>query len=313
MHFIWGLQKNAPRNWRRATVLSLSAGCIVSAIFVMGCSRSGSKPAAQKTAKTNCPSGKTEGLLTGSDAEKLTKSLEGRGISVTDDGLANAIEQNSVSDVKALISLGVSVNGSSNGGTAPLALALPKVDETLAELLVQSGANVNHAKPGEVVPIVYAANYRSAKLLKLMLEHCGDPRIQAPDEPRHSILSAAIHAAQVDDPAAEKVALALQYKADPNKITGLGLAPIQWASAGSLPAVKLLISYGADVKYADPRDWTPLITAINTDNPDIAAYLIDSGASLATSSDGTNPASLARAKGMTAIVEKLVAKGLPRP
>jgi ankyrin repeat protein len=313
MYIIRGLQKEASRNWRRVIFLPTVAVCIVSALLVTGCSRPGSKPTTQKTAKTNCPAGKPGGLVTGSDAEKLRKSLEDRGVPVTGDSLANAIKQDSLSDVKALISLGVDVNGSSDGGITPLILALPKVDEKLAEFLVQSGANVNKVTPGHRVPIVYTAHYRSANLLKLMLEHCGDPHVQEPDEARHSILSAAIHAAQVDDPAAEKVALALQYKADPNKITGLGMAPIQWASTGSLPAVKLLISHGADVKYAKPKDWTPLIAAIHTGNPDIAAHLIDSGASLATSSDGTNPVALAQAKGMTTIVAKLVAKGLPRP
>jgi ankyrin repeat protein len=76
--------------------------------------------------------------------------------------------------------------------------------------------------------------------------------------------------------------------------------------AADLPAINILLEYGADVNMAEDDNWTPLMFAAVRDNPAVVERLLRAGAVVdAVNNRGQSALSLARLNGIEAVIEIL--------
>ncbi|HEX6637879.1 MAG TPA: ankyrin repeat domain-containing protein, partial [Steroidobacteraceae bacterium] len=126
------------------------------------------------------------------------------------------------------------------------------------DLLRARPALVNARGAAGTTPLMEAALYGDARLLKTLLELGGDPN-RRNDRGSTALLWA------VDD--AAKVRLLLDAGADPNAGTDFGQAALLQAAGGPLPVVKLLVARGAEVTQ-------PALNVAARDNPEVLRLLL---------------------------------------
>ncbi|MCB9540528.1 MAG: ankyrin repeat domain-containing protein [Myxococcales bacterium] len=85
--------------------------------------------------------------------------------------------------VRALAAGGADLNASDPEGHTPLWLAIRKGDPARVKLLLDLGADANGIPdaPGADPPLVYAADWERADLVKLLLDHGARPELRRPD------------------------------------------------------------------------------------------------------------------------------------
>jgi uncharacterized protein len=99
----------------------------------------------------------------------------------------------------------------------------------------------------------------------------------------------------------------LHYKTPFGGQTWLGYA----ASDGSLECVRHLVQLGFDINEADPREGrTPLSQAGYGNRPDVASYLLESGAAIDTTTSARNPLFAAIVGRSPAVVKLLLERGI---
>jgi len=130
------------------------------------------------------------------------------------------------------------LNRSGQGGWPPLAIAADKGFVKSAQVLLQHGANLEGEGPEKCTSLRYAVRRGHLELSRLLLEKGADPN------------------------------------------TPRGGSPILFDSAnrGDIEAVKLLITYGANINAVDELDLSVLISAVMRGHVNVAAYLLDSNA-----------------------------------
>ncbi|KAK4447196.1 ankyrin repeat-containing domain protein [Podospora aff. communis PSN243] len=145
----------------------------------------------------------------------------------------------------------------SNGDTA-LLISLFTSHITFAKLLINHGANVNHANKDGFSPLMVATETGNTEIVALLLEKGANINHVATGASPHS----AIHLAA--------------------------------ANSKSQAVFRLLVENGADVHLVGPMMRTPLMTAASQGRPDAVQCLIDRGANLETvaESDGITETAL---------------------
>jgi ankyrin repeat protein len=125
--------------------------------------------------------------------------------------------------------------------------------------------------PGGWTPLMYAALYGGADVLRLLLGKGADPNAQ------NAAGGTALMYA-VDD--IEKVRILLEHGAKPNLVSGEGRSALLIAAgwAGSYSTVKLLLDSGADPKLRLPDGRGVLRLAMNAADPQLMQLLIEHGA-----------------------------------
>jgi ankyrin repeat protein len=128
-------------------------------------------------------------------------------------------------------------------------------------------------------PLMYAALYRDADAVRLLLERGADPNA------RNDAGATALMWA-VEDEAATK--LLLDHGADANAISDVGRTPLMHAAGrhGAAPIVKLLLEHGANPSPKAARlnrDTTPLVEAASAGDPATIQLLLDHRADISTS------------------------------
>ncbi len=170
-----------------------------------------------------------------------------------------------------------------------------KEDINSSEILLKAGADPNY--DSKVIgcedkesclksPLYIGFIDRNIKVLQLLLKYNADPN-------KDSILARAVSR---DD--SEIVNLFIEYKADVNLATGIGLpgqSPIFFAETQHL--ISLLVKNGADLNQIDQRGFTPLMNAIQEDNLGLVKLLIKNNADL-NFSNTYNQTSLSLAKSL---------------
>src|SRR6266571_1255493 len=140
----------------------------------------------------------------------------------------------------------------------------------LAQLkqLTAAGSDVNLRDPRGSTPLMQAAAIGSLEAMKLLLKAGADVNA------RNGLDSTALIWG-ASDPA--KVRLLVDAGANVNARSKIGRTPLQIAAGhpGSLDAVRLLLSKGADTKAADVRGNTALIEAARVNDIDMLRVLLD--------------------------------------
>jgi ankyrin repeat protein len=217
---------------------------------------------------------------------------------------------------RLLVGAGADVDAVAGDGKTALALAIFNGNYEAASLLVDSKADVNRADAQRFTPLFWAVDRRNMEtapnfpwtvtadampLIRKLLDAGADPNALVNNTPRARMregsprivfATALMRAAFAAD--LELVRLLLERGADPSIISrdgetmvsaAAGLAFIHGYHRGRSPeermeVVKLFVTLGNDVNYADDYGITPLMAAGNYGNVPIIQYLIDAGADL---------------------------------
>ncbi|VAI23387.1 unnamed protein product [Triticum turgidum subsp. durum] len=185
-------------------------------------------------------------------------------------------------------------------------------------------------------PLYLSASYGRADAARYLLDHGADPLAGKVHSPLHGaakeghceivelLLSRGInvdldsaqgtplHAAAISKHH-DIIKILLEHHADPNKVYGLGYAPLSWAIRAIRPmprepleCVKLLVKAGADLNFIDFDGGSYVMLAVKFDSPGIMKFLLDAGANPNIPDEcGNTPIEVAASKGSRDMVEML--------
>lgn len=154
--------------------------------------------------------------------------------------LFEAIFDEDINAVRRLIREGANVNGRNSGGRTPLHEAVRDGLTDIANVLIDSGADVNATTRGfGETPLHYAVRFGHSDLVDILIK----------------------------------------AGANVNAVDKDGLTPLhEAADDGNTVLASVLIDAGADVDTRDKKGRTPLYLAIEGGNPQVAKLLRDAGA-----------------------------------
>lgn len=216
-----------------------------------------------------------------------------------------AVRSNDLETVQLLLRAGADATAANRYGVTPLTLAAVNGSAPVIEALVKAGADANAALPEGETVLMTAARTGNVAAIRMLAAHGANvnaketrfgetPLIWAAAQDHADAVTALIElgaavnarSALTDYP---KVIGPLQT-GDPQGCPGGqglqtnclprgGWTPVMYAARqGSIEALHVLISRGADVNVADSDGMTPLSIAIWNGHYDLAAVLLDKGA-----------------------------------
>jgi ankyrin repeat protein len=181
--------------------------------------------------------------------------------------LTQAVKENDIHKVKALLAVGANVNGRNRFGEMPLHVAAIRGHRAILELLIDEGADVNAENKRGLTPLHAAAWGGHKEIVNMLIAEDAD--VNARDEYGVS----ALHVA---------------------------------ALAGRKDTVAVLIVNGANINATNEGGMTPLHAAVLTGQKETGALLVAKGADVDfKNDDGLTPLDVASQKGYEAIVEML--------
>ena len=198
--------------------------------------------------------------------------------------LVAAAARQDAAAVQALIAEGVDVDARRPDGVTALLWAAHRDDLETAGLLLAARADANAADDHGVTPLIRAAENASPKLVDRLLAVGADA-----DAAQANGLTALMVAARTGN--LEIVRALLTHGADVNAATTqVGATALMWAVAAPHRAiVEALLEGGADVHVSTIKGMTPLLTAAQRGNIEMARLLVAAGADVnQPGSDGTH-------------------------
>jgi len=173
-----------------------------------------------------------------------------------------------------------------------------------AELLLENGAMVDPRADGALTPLLRAVPYASETMMQLLIDHGAD--VNARDSLEYTPLMAAFynpHAASI-----MKMLLDQGVEVDPRN--NLRTTPLlQAVSYGKSEIVQMLLAYGADVNIVNDLGQTPLTMAatLGDSHLDILQALLQHGAQVnaAPDSSGLTAAHVAALHGHLLLLQAL--------
>ena len=233
--------------------------------------------------------------------------------------------------VRLFLAQGADVNSTDSDGWTPLVSAAKGGHEEVIDLLLKNKSDVNFKAKGNVTPLNFAALNGHDKAIEALL--AGGAEVDDRDSQGNTALHVAAFRGQE-----KAVAALLAHKADPNAKNSKGNTAIQLAKiksnvgvenlvrkyggrgslfdeakAGNLEAVKsMLEAKPTQISDTDPETgFGPLHGALENNHNDVAALLIDRGATVnaAAKNSGLTPLHIAASKGNEPMAKLLIDKG----
>ena len=207
--------------------------------------------------------------------------------------------------VKLLVDAGADVNGKCQAWMAPLHYAaLGNADREVFGLLVSKGADIDATDSKGQTPLMLAARTGCSGGVEALI--AAGAALDAEDIQRQSVIC---HAAAGGNDALVKL-IYQKGGRDVVRFAKTGVLFQTAAAAGSLALAEILLTEGVDVNIRDEAGFTPLLTALERDHREMAAYLLSKGADRdAITKDGRKMIDIACIAGNSALVSELVAGG----
>ena len=219
--------------------------------------------------------------------------------------LVDAAARQDGAAVRQLLAAGADADTRRADGATALLWAAHWDDLETVELLLESGADVNAADDHGVTPLMRAAENASIGTVEMLLAAGADPNAA-----QTSGLTALMVAARTGS--IEVVRALLEHGADLNAATTeTSATALMWAVAAPHPAiVERLLEGGAEVDVSTTKGMTPLLTAAQQGDIEMARLLISAGADVnQPGADGTYPLSFAIVDGHPEFALFLIAQG----
>lgn len=216
---------------------------------------------------------------------------------------------------KLLIDHGADVNDQNGQDKSGLSLAASVGEVGLIQILLDSGAAIDHADTLGITPLLHCQLNKNWPAVQLLLDRganvvtgtqIDNPLLQASRSHDTEMVKLLLEGARVESPFGgpsplygalshwrytkhesddeETVRLLLEAGADPNATFHRGDAPqfsqtpLMVASENaSITAVKLLFDHGADLKTEIERMWSPLIGAVKINSAEMVKLLLERG------------------------------------
>ncbi len=235
----------------------------------------------------------------------LLAAVVGLAAAAPDLRLVDAAARQDGAAVRQLLADGANVDTRRADGATALLWAAHWDDLETVELLLESGADVNAADDHGVTPLMRAAENASIGAVEMLLAAGADPNAA-----QTSGLTALMVAARTGS--IEVVRSLLEHGADLNAATTeTSATALMWAVAAPHPAiVERLLEGGAEVDVSTTKGMTPLLTAAQQGDIEMARLLISAGADVnQPGADGTYPLSFAIVDGHPEFALFLIAQG----
>ena len=233
-------------------------------------------------------------------------AVAGRGETAAPDGttaLHQAVRQNDVATVDALIERGADVKAATRYGVTPVSIAALNGNAAILRRLLDAGANPDTATPGGETALMTAARTGSVEAVKLLLDHGAN--VNAKDAVRAQ--TALMWAVTEKHP--EIVKLLAARGADVNARTNVTIPKGEYSPARAGGAAGAGIIRQRALPKAD-GGMTPLLFAVRDGNTDMMRLLLELGADLEQSSGNhTSPLLIALLNGQVGIATELLERG----
>lgn len=155
-----------------------------------------------------------------------------------------------------------------------LHLAARHQDNALAEVLVQSGAEIDARMEGGETPLIIAVVEGRADVVKLLLEHGANANLRT-----HWGKTSLHYAAQVGNK--HLVELLLKHEANPDAVSKDGLTPLHLAvEAGYKDVVGILVKSGANLDLKTEKGASAIHFAAIMGHADVLEMLVQGGADI---------------------------------
>jgi hypothetical protein len=205
--------------------------------------------------------------------------------------------------VELLLKNGADIEATRSDGWTPLFWAANNGRVDVAKILLDKGAGVEATDKTGWTPLFWAANTGHVDMINLLVEKGAD--IEAADINEETPLSAAVISGNID-----AVKLLLEKGANIDAANKWGVSPIYTASdSESVDVLNLLLEKGADIEAVDIYGETPLCAAMVSGNIDVVKLLLEKGANIKAANNlGETPLQKAKKFGRVDVVKLLIDK-----
>ena len=218
----------------------------------------------------------------------------------SDYDLTEAAASGNLEVVERLIKTGCTLKAGESCIWSPLQMAIGAEKWTIAEMLIEAGAELNKSADNEMdMPFMLAVTYENVAFIKLMIQHGADVNISDGDDATPLLESLDLfhfRSRSCDCGNSEVVQTLLSAGANVNVIDNFGRTPLGKAAyIGAFEAVVKLVRAGADLNRPSSQNsakymrWTetwadtlnyrsPLAWAAINGHEDVVRFLFESGA-----------------------------------
>src|SRR3990167_2341358 len=206
--------------------------------------------------------------------------------------------------VEMLIDKGANINHAKNNGVTPLFIAAENGHKDIVEIFINKGTDINRAQNQGVTPLLIAAQNGHNDIVKMLIKN-GAHINQARNDGVTPLLIAAQNGHN------DIVKMLIKNGAHINQAQRQGASTLIMATQnGHKDIVKILIKNGAHINQAQSQGAIPLLIATQIGHKDIVKILIKNGAHInQAQSQGATPLFIAALQGYNDIVKILIEIG----
>jgi uncharacterized protein len=219
--------------------------------------------------------------------------------------LAWAVHLGQRSMAEALLDAGANANTVDEYGETPLTLAAANGDGAIVQRLLKAGANARAARWNGETALMIAAGAGNLDAVRQLVLHGADANVAEPRRGQTALMWAAAEGHS------DVVGALLEIGASPKAVSKSGFNALAFAVAeNDVASARLLLGAGLDPNFTLPSGNKLLMMAMAYGHTDVASVLLDSGADIrATDRGGNTPLHVAAQAGNLVLVTQLLEKG----